>query len=488
MKFEHTTKGLASLGRNGDNTLLHINNNEVAGLEALLGRKLSRNPETGLPEAFSLMDILAPIGIGILGAATGGLADAAGAGILESTAAGAGVGGLTGGAITASQGKGFLPGFAGGAIAGGMGGFGAEGMSGVPDSAVATSEAIPVGTKGATINVAQNPSLTTDASMGYGSMGAENPTEATNMYAPPPATPAPMDTLGKIFGSKGNLETLAKYGLPGALMGGALTGSMEQAAAIKQQQQAAQAQAAQNAQEQQQVWSNLGYPLQPSLTSADYATQYNNTLARIGKPLGYAAGGSLEMRKTVNGIPIHTHVPPRYTEYLESQDPNMMLKGYANGGPMLSSARPIPAAGMYPQSQIPQAAPRPGATPGGLWQDQQQGFASGGIASVYEKGGFLDGPGDGQSDDIPAIVDGREEVRLADGEFVVPPEIVSMVGSGDPDKGAKMFDDLLASIRMAAHGKKEQVRQDAGKLAVEKMIKRALKNGSKMSNKSTGKG
>jgi hypothetical protein len=79
------------------------------------------------------------------------------------------------------------------------------------------------------------------------------------------------------------------------------------------------------------------------------------------------------------------------------------------------------------------------------------------------------------SDDIPASIEDKEEVRVADGEFVIPPEIVRMIGDGDPEKGAKLLDQLLPLVRQAAHGKKEQVSQDAGKLAAQKFMQRAMK-------------
>lgn len=72
------SKGIASLakqvankGRGGDSTLLHIQPEELAGIAALLGDNLTINPETGLPEAFSLKKLLGAIG---LGAAAAGLA------------------------------------------------------------------------------------------------------------------------------------------------------------------------------------------------------------------------------------------------------------------------------------------------------------------------------------------------------------------------------------------------------------------------------
>jgi hypothetical protein len=134
----------------------------------------------------------------------------------------------------------------------------------------------------------------------------------------------------------------------------------------------------------------------------------------------------------------------------------------ANGGYV--NTQPVNPNVFYPQSQIPSAAPYPAATP--QRHEVIQGF---------ENGGLLDGPGDGMSDDIEANIDGEEEIRLADGEFVVPPDLVRMLGYGDPEEGAKLLDNLLPLVRQAAHGKKEQVKQNAGKLAVEKMMVRAAK-------------
>ena len=76
MKYQHTAKGLASLGRNGDDLLMHVNKDELAGLQALLG-PVTVNPETGLPEAFNWSSVLSSVGIGLLGALTGGAAAAA---------------------------------------------------------------------------------------------------------------------------------------------------------------------------------------------------------------------------------------------------------------------------------------------------------------------------------------------------------------------------------------------------------------------------
>lgn len=77
-------------------------------------------------------------------------------------------------------------------------------------------------------------------------------------------------------------------------------------------------------------------------------------------------------------------------------------------------------------------------------------FASGGIANLggYSDGGqLLRGPGDGVSDDIPATIGGRQPARLADGEFVVPARIVSELGNGSTDAGARKLYAMMDRIK-----------------------------------------
>ena len=75
----------------------------------------------------------------------------------------------------------------------------------------------------------------------------------------------------------------------------------------------------------------------------------------------------------------------------------------------------------------------------------------------YSDGGrMLKGPGDGMSDDIPATISGRQPARLADGEFVIPADVVSHLGNGSTDAGAKKLYSMMAKIRKARTGKKKQ--------------------------------
>lgn len=91
-----------------------------------------------------------------------------------------------------------------------------------------------------------------------------------------------------------------------------------------------------------------------------------------------------------------------------------------------------------------------GTTTGGAGNDSVTGGASGGIVSqlgAYSDGGqLLRGPGDGVSDSIPATI-GKQPARLADGEFVIPARIVSELGNGSTEAGAKKLYDMMERIK-----------------------------------------
>ncbi len=83
----------------------------------------------------------------------------------------------------------------------------------------------------------------------------------------------------------------------------------------------------------------------------------------------------------------------------------------------------------------------------------------GGIASLA-KGGlpprYLRGGGDGMSDSIKANIEGKQEARLADGEFVVPADVVSHLGNGSSNAGAKKLYAMMDRIRKSRTGKTRQ--------------------------------
>ena len=88
------------------------------------------------------------------------------------------------------------------------------------------------------------------------------------------------------------------------------------------------------------------------------------------------------------------------------------------------------------------------------------GYAQGGIASLarggqshlgdYSDGGrLLKGPGDGVSDSIPATIANKRPARLADGEFVVPARIVSELGNGSTEAGARKLYAMMDRVQKA---------------------------------------
>jgi len=148
------------------------------------------------------------------------------------------------------------------------------------------------------------------------------------------------------------------------------------------------------------------------------------------------------------------------------------MRGYAGGGPVeaMSNANAIGANTGYPQADVHQGAY---ATP---WQTptsqnvvqgaadvgvnsmtgEQNEFARGGLSSAashlgdYSDGGrLLKGPGDGVSDSIPATIGNKRPARLADGEFVVPARIVSELGNGSTEAGARKLYAMLDRVQAA---------------------------------------
>jgi hypothetical protein len=87
-------------------------------------------------------------------------------------------------------------------------------------------------------------------------------------------------------------------------------------------------------------------------------------------------------------------------------------------------------------------------------------LAMGGSLGGYSDGGrMLKGPGDGMSDNIPATIGNKQPARLADGEFVVPADVVSHLGNGSTDAGAKQLYAMMDKIRAARTGTKKQGKQ-----------------------------
>ena len=93
---------------------------------------------------------------------------------------------------------------------------------------------------------------------------------------------------------------------------------------------------------------------------------------------------------------------------------------------------------------------------GGDFSDVAAGGGTAHLGDYSDGGRLLKGPGDGMSDNIPATIGRKQPARLADGEFVVPADVVSHLGNGSTDAGAKKLYSMMDKIRRARTGKKKQ--------------------------------
>ena len=101
-----------------------------------------------------------------------------------------------------------------------------------------------------------------------------------------------------------------------------------------------------------------------------------------------------------------------------------------------------------------------GLAAGGDVYSDDDNAADGGLMSLAHGGAlpprFLAGGGDGMSDSIPARIENKQEARLADGEFVVPADVVSHIGNGSSKAGAKKLYAMMDRVRQARTGKTRQ--------------------------------
>ena len=88
-------------------------------------------------------------------------------------------------------------------------------------------------------------------------------------------------------------------------------------------------------------------------------------------------------------------------------------------------------------------------------------FANGGIATVPTEGmgRYIGGSTDGMADVVPANIEGTQEARLSDGEFVMPADVVSHLGNGNSKAGAETLYDMMDRIREARTGMETQAKQ-----------------------------
>jgi len=149
-----------------------------------------------------------------------------------------------------------------------------------------------------------------------------------------------------------------------------------------------------------------------------------------------------------------------YKDFMNMSLPNKLLTGMmgATGYEMLNKPKPY-------EKEKYKSTFKPGLYSGYTPVQPtpyQPRYAVGGIADLggYSDGGrMLKGPGDGMSDDIPATIANKQPARLANEEFVIPADVVSHLGNGSSEAGAKVLYKMMDRIRKARTGTKKQGKQ-----------------------------
>ena len=361
MSLHDAAQHLAAQGRGPDNTLVHMSNDEVAGLQAIAmmkGGSLTVNPETGMAEAGFLDDIM-PTLVGAAGMYFG----------IDPMTTAAIMGGGTA-LQTGDLSKGLMA---------GLGAYGGANLAGGVMEAGSGALAESAG------------------------LGAGEALQASNA-----------ERLGaglKAVTGEGGLSTL-QAGMP---IGGT--------SALKAAGMAA-APAIMGMMQPQAGSSAPGTPqmIRPYTFSANAQKPENMVSA------SYQPGQDTSERQWFQ--PSYTALQP----YRAAQGGLADLTRIVTGEDVMPSER------------------------------REEGMAAGGLSTLgsYAAGGnprLLKGPGDGMSDNIPAVIGAKQPARLADGEFVVPADVVSHLGNGSTDAGAKQLYKMMDRIRQKRTGKKKQAPQ-----------------------------
>jgi hypothetical protein len=355
MSLHVAAKHLASKGRDGDSTLVHMSPGEVKGLQALAmahGGSLTINPDTGLVEASFLKRILPMV---------------AGAALMATGVGAPLAAGMVGGFETLRTGD------IGKGLMAGMGAYGGANLASNLATAAVPNAAPGFAQTATGLNVV--------------------PSEAASMGA----TTVPTTFSNMAEGAK----TL--YNTPGGMTD--FLGSNKM---------------------------NLAMAAAPAIGDAM-------------TPKAPAVPGMPEEDPRYGGAPYKYNLASNFTGYVPNR-PNPYYRptglGYAAGGGSTDD--------------IMMAA-------GGSYEDEPMGddvgMASGGLGGYSDGGRMLKGPGDGMSDSIPGVIGNRQPARLADGEFVVPADVVSHLGNGSTDAGAKKLYGMMDKVRKARTGNKKQGKQ-----------------------------
>jgi hypothetical protein len=128
------------------------------------------------------------------------------------------------------------------------------------------------------------------------------------------------------------------------------------------------------------------------------------------------------------------------------------------------SARRPGSAGRQYFTDVKYVSPTDAATAQAAAKQEAEGIAglqqpvraaAGGLMGL-KSGKYLNGATDGMADEVPAKIEDSQEARLSHGEFVIPADVVSHIGNGNSEAGAKRLYDMMARLRKARTGTPRQ--------------------------------
>jgi hypothetical protein len=467
MSLKHAAKHLAAHGRGPDTELIHMTKGEINSLQTLAkanGGSLTINPHTGLAEAGFLSSILPTLAGGAAMYFSGGAINPATIGM------------ITGGlqyARTGSLQKGIMA---------GMGAYGGAGMAGGLMSA-GTSAAQNAAMEGAKSTaetaLTDQAASSTAAELAGNQSAAESArlaaqgqtVQQAQAQAAANATNQAMATPGQTMweGAKSLTDKAGRDAFGSYATGmGSSAGKLGLSAAAPA----------------------IGEMLKPQMNAPTAPAGDSKMPQRLQYNPGRATDAQGQTATPPPDVPEYGDLGRDFGKQ-QSYFPNAgyqkisdeeakELRGYAGGGPVeaMSNANSVGQNTGYPMADISgHSYSTPFQTPVSqnvvsgaqdvavdpyTGQEQrsmpaaQAQFAKGGLSAAashlgdYSDGGrLLKGPGDGVSDSIPATIGNKRPARLADGEFVVPARIVSELGNGSTEAGARKLYAMLDRVQAA---------------------------------------
>ena len=561
MGLHHTAHYLRSKGRGNDTMLVHMTPSEVKGLQAIAlrhGGSLTINPDTGLPEAGFLEQILPIVAAAGLTYLTAGAAAPTLTAALGATGGGIAAGALSGAAISggmaALQGKDVgqaaLMGGLGGGVAGGLGAYAdAPNLLSEMSQKTATTAGTEAGRELTQKTLEASANATLNPATGTIAPPASTNVAGYNVSMPNPSAPGTFinPEIGPIGGTLAPTDVVNPYATQAGINAAALPEGAARNAALEAltKNTGALAEGSANLTGQglsaapskipTTVYQDLGtygkagvqaLPvlglLQDEQQGAGPVDTYQSPLRRIspdfrayepprpnpyysaryaaegGIMQSYQAGGPVERMSMANTAmnPQGGLYPMGMIDKTQYATPTQRpvsaelvgeAPAYERSNPMLMNtggiARPLPKgdAGLYRdadpttrgQDSFTAALTRLNSRqkkanikglpalkaamqPLGNIEEAAKGGVMSSLGGYSDGGRMLKGPGDGMSDSIPASIGNKQPARLADGEFVVPADVVSHLGNGSTDAGARKLYSMMDKIRKARTGKKKQ--------------------------------